>query len=140
MTDTAITGVSAHLAADGDIEIVATGHGVSLLADAIATGPSLWRFDEASGYSGDGTPLVLLDIAEGTDRIKFAVDGGSLMLTGDSTALDNLARSIRPKSEWAKQTGGVAPHMHLEYFPDHPLLAADSIPVVLTATTALPND
>ncbi|AWZ06368.1 hypothetical protein DRB96_20350 [Streptomyces sp. ICC1] len=61
-------------------------------------------------------------------RIGVDPERGALLIEGDRPGLGALAGELR--STASMDDGG---HQHMEYHPDHPYLAAESLPLVVNS-------
>ncbi|MEU2448766.1 hypothetical protein ABZ605_01690 [Streptomyces sp. NPDC012765] len=100
--------------------VLLTGQGASRTTTSTST---------EAGFGG--TALASIEVV-GTDGpgVRIAVDParGALVIEGDRAGLAALADDLRGVAEM--DDGG---HRHIEYYPDHHYLAADSQPIVVNS-------
>ncbi|MDQ3985030.1 MAG: hypothetical protein M3280_00805 [Actinomycetota bacterium] len=88
-----------------------------------------------SEHRRDWEPVGSIRIAlDDRERLLVALEGNELQLIGRLTHLRLLAsdiRNLRPQVPNSKFSN----HMHIEYWPDHPYLDAESEPLVINIET-----
>jgi hypothetical protein len=65
-------------------------------------------------------------------KVRFTRDGDTLKIQGGVADLCLLADNITVLVEGADPHQAVTPHLHLDYYPEHQLLRADSESVVVS--------
>ncbi|GAB2814039.1 hypothetical protein GCM10027176_18240 [Actinoallomurus bryophytorum] len=107
--------------ATGELDLTATAAELTRLADMIAVG--------TGSLTCTPETLVGVKVADSADPgVRIHLDGRRevLLITGGPAARNILAHNIRGVAEM--DDGG---HLHVDYFPDHPYLLADSLPLVV---------
>ncbi|MFI8342081.1 hypothetical protein ACIF8W_18735 [Streptomyces sp. NPDC085639] len=101
------------------------------LALVLLGGQGASRTTTSTGAGFGGTALASMEVV-GADGpgVRIAVDParGALVIEGDRAGLAALADDLRGVAEM--DDGG---HQHIEYYPDHHYLAADSQPIVVNS-------
>jgi hypothetical protein len=112
-----------------EIQLAGSASALSEVAALITTGGEV----QCAPGSGNSPYLLRLDslrvrFAPG-ERVRVHLSHGqrALEISGDASRLDILAANIRE----VVSGGQYVEHLHIEYFPDHYYLAADSSPLVV---------
>ncbi|WP_162688645.1 MULTISPECIES: hypothetical protein [unclassified Streptomyces] len=85
----------------------------------------------SAGPRFGGIELASVEVLTGSGpggRIGVDPERGALLIEGDRPGLGALAGELR--STASMDDGG---HQHMEYHPDHPYLAAESLPLVVNS-------
>jgi hypothetical protein len=110
----------------GEVLLSATKTELIRLADLVAVGAGSLTCESEPADPGS---LAAVEVAEATGPgVRFHVDATRhvLVISGDAGARATLADNLNGTAEM-EDCG----HVHLDYFPDHPYLAAESVPVVV---------
>ena len=93
--------------------------------------PLLDRQSSHDPYPGHAKSLRLV-LSE--EPVCIGLCGDEISVRGAANKLKILAQNIRFVAEEKKQdsSGRIRPHVHIEYYPDHSFLKAESIPLVVT--------
>lgn len=99
-------------------------------ADAVVSGESIrLRNSRPSTRQGGSVALKELAVIGSLDKVYLRVENDKLRVGGDLQGRSHFAKSIRSFAEG--QIAGAANHLHLEYYPDHPWISEESLPVIL---------
>jgi hypothetical protein len=121
------------LADDGTIHIAADPADLLTIIDGLSSGTE-WRvsLDSESGEQATGSPqrhanaLHVRPENEAGAQVRW--NGDHVVVTGEPSALSLLAGNIDAFRKAPLEFGN---HLHLEYFPGHFYLRADSVPVIV---------
>ena len=82
---------------------------------------------ELAPYPHFGSAVVIKLI--GGEKLKVKVDHDVVVIEGDAPRFNLLASNVKSLAEAEPPY-----HTHIEHYPDHPYLAADSFPLVCCLT------
>ncbi len=113
----------------GEVELVARSDEFNGLASALRAGEGSIALETATDVSPYDTSLGVVVVSTAwRDDVLIEVDRDSsqLLISGSVGKMDILADNVAEMSEAA-----LAEHLHIEHFPGHFYLNADSAPLVL---------
>lgn len=128
--------IAARYADDGSIQITAPVPALRDLADRLVQGMAEeeWRLDADPAPSGPYPHAITsMALRPGTDRVRFSRQGDRLVISANPEARRRLADDLRSLAKHPQYPAeaSVRPHLHFDYFPDHPRLAPGSEEVVV---------
>ena len=85
----------------------------------------------ACGAAGDPSPYAAFFtsievVADESDRVRIAADGTTVRILGAAEPLAGLSDVFDDLADEA-----LGDHVHVEWYPEHPMIAKGSIPTVL---------
>lgn len=110
----------------GEVHLSATETELTRLADLVAAGEGSLTCESEPAEPG---ALAAVEVAQATGpgvRIHVDTTRHVLVISGDASARAILADNLNGTAQM--EDGG---HLHVDYFPDHPYLAAGSVPLVV---------
>jgi hypothetical protein len=110
----------------GEVHLSATERELSRLADLVTTGEGSLACESEPAEPG---ALATVEVAQATGPgvcIHVDTTRRVLVISGDAGARAILAANLTGTAQL--EDGG---HLHVDYFPDHPYLAAGSVPLVV---------
>jgi len=115
-----------------DIQIRDDGYGFTLLAPAEALIQLADLFAEALRVEvtpGDGSVIVVRRADDGPVTMRH--EGLNVEIVGGRDVLDNFADTLRVVAAGPTVPSSIPYHAHVEHFPGHLWLAANSEPIVV---------
>lgn len=107
-------------------EIVASAKMLTVIADTIRNGAS------ASAVSKSSDEIRFLSIKRGNGLVTIKCTSSSVVMSGSPEKLLVVASNFDWLAAQEPVAGILSPHLHLEYVPNHPVLSADSEPLLIT--------
>jgi hypothetical protein len=112
----------------GEVDLSATETELIRLADLVTAGEGSLTCESEPAESN---ALTAVEVTQTTDpgvRIHVDTVRSVLVISGDPAARAVLADNLHDIAQM--EDGG---HVHVDYFPDHPYLAAGSVPLVVNS-------
>ncbi|MCO5974365.1 Imm32 family immunity protein [Actinoallomurus soli] len=110
----------------GEVHLSATAMELLRLAELVVTGEGSLSWESEPAEPGS---LTAVEVAQETGPgVRIHVDTARrvLVISGNADARGILADNLSDMAQM--EDGG---HLHVDYFPDHPYLAAGSVPLVV---------
>jgi hypothetical protein len=121
---------------DDEIELVGDTQSLQwLVTQLVSKGEVHYEFSrpvDSSAAPYDNF-LAALQVSVTDDPVLIILRGSTLEISGGFNGLASVAQNIEFFVNQVRELGAqfAPPHIHIEYFPDHPYLASLSIPLVI---------
>jgi hypothetical protein len=112
----------------GEVDLSATETELTRLADLVTAGEGSLTCESEPA---EPNALTAVEVSQTTDPgVRIHVDAARrvLVISGDLAVRAILAANLNGVAQM--EDGG---HLHVDYFPDHPYLAAGSVPLVVNS-------